>query len=163
MIEDLAYLVPVRVICELLGVPSADHEIFKGWSRDLARALDPEFMIPAEDTRERQMAAGNALRDYFEALIAERTHNPGNDMLSALITARSAGDKLTHGELLSTLSLLLIAGHETTVNLIGNGVLQFSRFPDQCGKLCADPSLSRSAVEEAFASTHLCRSPGASR
>jgi cytochrome P450 len=151
VIEELAYLVPVRVICELLGVPTADHEIFKGWSRDLARSLDPEFMIPTE-TRDRQMAAGLALWEYFEGLIAERTKRPGDDMLSALIGAQAAGDKLTHGELLSTLSLLLIAGHETTVNLIGNGMLQFSRFPDQWAALRrglpGDPALARTAVEE---------------
>ena len=147
VIEDFAYLIPVRVICELLGVPTKDHEIFKGWSRDLARSLDPEFMIGAEQ-QERQMAAGLALWEYFEGLIAERTANPGDDMLSALISAEASGDKLTHGELLSTLSLLLIAGHETTVNLIGNGFLQFSRFGEQYSKLVADPSLSRGAVEE---------------
>jgi cytochrome P450 len=147
VIEELAYLVPVRVICELLGVPTADHEVFKGWSRDLARSLDPEFMIPTE-TQERQMQAGLALWEYFEGLITERTKNPGDDMLSALIGAEAEGDKLTHGELLSTLSLLLIAGHETTVNLIGNGILQFSRYPDEWAKLVADPSLSRGAVEE---------------
>jgi cytochrome P450 len=147
VIEEFAYLVPVRVICELLGVPAADHEIFKDWSRELARGLDPEFMIPV-DTRQRQMAAGEQLMAYFEGLIAERTRNPGDDMLSALIQAEQAGDKLSHGELLSTLSLLLIAGHETTVNLIGNGILQFSRHPDQYARLCSDTTLARSAVEE---------------
>lgn len=146
-IEDLAYLVPVRVICELLGVPPADHEVFKDWSRQLARGLDPDFMIP-DDTRRQMMEAGEALRDYFEGLIAQRTRDPGDDMLSALIGAEQAGDKLSHGELLSTLALLLIAGHETTVNLIGNGLLQLNRHPDQYERLRADPSLSRSAVEE---------------
>ncbi len=147
VIEEFAYLVPVRVICELLGVPAADHEIFKDWSRELARGLDPEFMIPTE-TQERMNAAALALQNYFEELIQQRTADPGDDMLSALIQAEQSGEKLTHGELLSTLSLLLIAGHETTVNLIGNGVLQFSRHPEQYAKLCADPSLAKSAVEE---------------
>lgn len=147
VIEDLAYSVPVRVICELLGVPAADHQIFKDWSRDLARGLDPDFMIPA-DLRQRQMEASEALQQYFEGLIAERTRDPGDDMLSALIQAEQEGDKLSHGELLSTLGLLLIAGHETTVNLIGNGFLQLSRHPDQYAKLREDPSLARSAVEE---------------
>ncbi len=146
-IEELAYLVPVRVICELLGVPTVDHEIFKDWSRSLARGLDPDFMIP-EDTRRQMMDASEALREYFEGLIVQRTSDPGDDMLSALIHAEQEGDKLTHGELLATLGLLLIAGHETTVNLIGNGLLQFSRHPDQYAKLQKDPSLARSAVEE---------------
>lgn len=147
IVDDLAYLVPVRVICELLGIPTKDHERFKGWSRQLARGLDPDFMI-TDETRQEMMAAGEALREYFEELITERTHSPGDDMLSALIHAEQEGDKLTHGELLATLGLLLIAGHETTVNLIGNGILQFSRHPDQYAKLCDNPSLARSAVEE---------------
>jgi cytochrome P450 len=147
VVEDFAYLLPVRVICELLGVPGADNDIFKGWSRQLARGLDPDFMIPQE-TREQMMKAGEDLRAYFQELIAERTRNPGDDMLSALIHAREEGDKLSHEELLSTLGLLLIAGHETTVNLIGNGFLQFSRTPEQWGNLREDPSLARSAVEE---------------
>lgn len=146
-IEGLAYLVPVRVICELLGVPAVDHEIFKDWSRQLARGLDPDFMIPAE-TRKQMMDAGEALRAYFEGLIAERRKAPGDDMLSALVHAEQEGDTLTHEELLSTLSLLLIAGHETTVNLIGNGLLQFSRHPDQYRRLLDDPALARGAVEE---------------
>lgn len=147
VIEEFAYLVPVRVICELLGVPAQDHEIFKDWSRELARGLDPEFMIPTE-TVERMNAASQALMEYFESLIAERRRNSTDDMLSALIGAEDEGDKLTHGELLSTLSLLLIAGHETTVNLIGNGILQFSRHPGEYDKLRADLSLVRTAVEE---------------
>jgi cytochrome P450 len=93
-------------------------------------------------------ASGEALREYFEELIAERTNKPGDDMLSAMIEAEQEGEKLTHGELLSTLGLLLIAGHETTVNLIGNGLLQFSRHPDQYARLTADPSLRKGAVEE---------------
>jgi cytochrome P450 len=147
VIEEFAYLVPVRVICELLGVPAQDHEIFKDWSRELARGLDPEFMIPTE-TQERMNSASLALMNYFEGLIEERTKSPGDDMLSALIQAEQAGEKLTHGELLSTLALLLIAGHETTVNLIGNGVLQFSRHPGEYQKLCDEPTLAKSAVEE---------------
>lgn len=146
-IEEFAYLIPVRVICQLLGVPEADNEVFKGWSRDLARGLDPEFMLPP-DTRQRLMDASEAIRAYFEELIEERRAHPGDDMLSALIQAEQEGEKLTHGELLSTLGLLLIAGHETTVNLIGNGILQFSRHPDQYARLVADPSLAKGAVEE---------------
>jgi hypothetical protein len=147
VIEELAYLVPVRVICELLGVPTADHEIFKGWSRQLARGLDPDFMIPEEARRE-MLVAGEALREYFEKLIVERTKRPGDDMLSALIHAEQEGEKLSHSELLSTLGLLLIAGHETTVNLIGNGILQLSRHPDEYAKLLDDPAHARGAVEE---------------
>lgn len=147
VIEDFAYLLPVRVICEMLGVPTQDHEVFKDWSRQLARGLDPEFMLPQETVAKMQ-SASEALQSYFEGLIEQRRKTPGDDLLSALIGAEDAGDKLTHGELLSTLGLLLIAGHETTVNLIGNAVLQFSRHPGEYEKLCADPALCRSAIEE---------------
>jgi cytochrome P450 len=147
IVEDLAYPLPVRVICELLGVPHSDESVFKGWAHDLARALDPDFMIP-DDVRQRQEAGFQSLRSYFEQLVAERRKNPGDDMLSALIQAEDAGDRLTHEELLSTLGLLLIAGFETTVNLIGNSVLQLGRHPEQYAKLVADPSLARSTIEE---------------
>jgi cytochrome P450 len=147
VVEDLAYPLPVRVICELLGVPHADEKIFKDWAHDLARALDPDFMIP-DDVRKRQEEGFASLRAYFENLVAERRKNPGDDMLSALIQAEDAGDKLTHEELLSTLGLLLIAGFETTVNLIGNSVLQLGRHPEQYAKLTLDPSLARNAIEE---------------
>lgn len=156
VIEEFAYLVPVRVICELLGVPGEDHMTFRDWSRELARGLDPDFMIPQE-TRQRQMAAGEALQAYFEDLIERRRSDPGDDMLSALIAAEAPDpsgrrpiqeNKLSHGELLSTLGLLLIAGHETTVNLIGNAILQLSRHPGEFARLHEDPSLSKSCVEE---------------
>jgi cytochrome P450 len=147
LIDEFAYLVPVKVICELLGIPPEDHEVFRENSRILTRGLDPDFMVNAED-REKMMAASKVLDDYFEALIAERTRNPGDDMLSALIQVEQEGEKLTHQELRTTLGLLLIAGHETTVNLIGNGILQLSRHPDEYSKLCADPSLAKGAVEE---------------
>jgi cytochrome P450 len=147
-VEEFAYLVPVKVICLLLGVPEADNDQFKAWSRQLARGLDPDFMLD-EETRSGMEASGEALRDYFEELIAERTKAPGDDMLSAMIQAEQEGEKLTHGELLSTLGLLLIAGHETTVNLIGNGLLQFSRHMDQYEKLRTDPGVNKKgAVEE---------------
>jgi cytochrome P450 len=146
-IDEFAYLVPVKVICELLGVPPEDHEVFRENSRILTRGLDPDFMVSAED-RQKMLAASKVMDDYFEELIADRTRNPGDDMLSALIQVEQQGDKLTHQELRTTLGLLLIAGHETTVNLIGNGILQFSRHPDEYRKLREDPSLARGAVEE---------------
>jgi cytochrome P450 len=147
-VEEFAYLVPVKVICLLLGVPEADNDQFKAWSRQLARGLDPDFMLD-DDTRKNMEASGEALREYFEGLIAQRSKTPGDDMLSAMIAAEQEGEKLTHGELLSTLGLLLIAGHETTVNLIGNGLLQFSRHPDEYAKLRSDVrGLRKGAVEE---------------
>src|SRR4029077_12395637 len=97
------------------------------------------------DRRER---AASAFVEYFQQLIAERRRQPREDLLTALITAEDEGNKLSGKELLSTLILLLVAGHETTVNLIANGVLAFCRNPDQLARVRDDPALARSAVEE---------------
>ena len=148
VIEDYAYPLPVRVICEMLGVPVADHERFKGWSLDLARGLDA-ILLPADsDVGRRSVTARHALGEYFRGLIAERRAAPREDLLSALIAAEEAGDRLSEPELLATCILLLVAGHETTVNLIGNGTLALLRHPDQLRRLRADPGLIGSAVEE---------------
>jgi cytochrome P450 len=147
VIEDFAYPTPVRVICEMLGVPAEDHETFKGWSRELARSLDPEEVLPP-DVVERRQASLDAFAEYFRGLIERRRLEPRDDLLSALIAAEEAGDKLTEPELVSTCILLLVAGHETTVNLIGNGTLALLRSPDQLERLRKEPSLARSAVEE---------------
>jgi cytochrome P450 len=147
LVEDLAYPLPVQVISELLGVPPEDHERFKGWSRDLARGLDPDFILPPE-VLERRKEAIDAFSAYFLELIAERRRVPQDDLLSALVAAEDEGDRLTEQELLSTCTLLLVAGHETTVNLIANGTLALLRHPDQLQRLRQEPSLARSAVEE---------------
>ena len=147
LVADLAYPLPVRVICELLGVPVEDQARFRGWSADLARSLDPYPTIP-EDVERRMNEAVRELVAYFDELIDRRRDDPRNDLLSALIGAEEAGDQLTHGELNATCRLLLIAGHETTVNLIANGMLALLRHPDQLSRLREDPSLGVPAVEE---------------
>jgi cytochrome P450 len=147
IVEEFAYLVPVQVICEMLGVPVKDHELFKDWSKELARSLDPEEFLP-QDVIERRQKAVESFGEYFGGLVAEHKANPRDDLLSALIAAEEAGDKLSEAELLATSILLLVAGHETTVNLIGNGTLALLRHPDQLALLRSDPSLARSAVEE---------------
>jgi cytochrome P450 len=147
LVEDFAYLVPVQIISELLGVPPEDHERFKGWSRDLARGLDPDFILPPEVVEKRK-AAIDAFSAYFLELIAERRRVPEDDLLSALVAAEDAGDRLTERELLSTCTLLLVAGHETTVNLIANGTLALLRHPDELRRLRDDPSIARTAVDE---------------
>jgi len=147
VIEELAYPLPVRVITEMLGVPHEDHETFKGWSKELAGALDPDFATP-DDVLDRRERAASAFVEYFQSLIAERRRQPRDDLLTALITAEEEGHKLSEKELLSTLILLLVAGHETTVNLIANGVLAFCRHPDQLRRLHDDPTLVRTTVEE---------------
>ncbi len=148
LIEHFAYPLPVIVICEMLGVPVEDHERFKGWGLDIARGLDAILLPPDSDVGRRAVAGRRALAEYFRDLIAERRAAPRADMLSALIAAEEAGDKLSEDELLATCILLLVAGHETTVNLIGNGTLALLRHPDQLRRLRDNPGLIGTAVEE---------------
>jgi cytochrome P450 len=148
VIEEFAYPIPVNVICEMMGVPVKDHERFKGWSLDIARGLDSIWLPPDSEIPRRSAAARHAISDYFRELIAERRASARGDLLSALIAAEEAGDKLNEEELLATCILILIAGHETTVNLIGNGVLALLRHPAELGRLRVTPGLITSAVEE---------------
>lgn len=148
LVEEFAYPLPVRVICEMLGVPVKDHERFKAWGLDIARGLDAIMLPPDSEVGQRSVSGRRALADYFRELIAERRAAPRDDMLSALIAAEEAGDKLNEEELLATCILLLVAGHETTVNLIGNGTLALLRHPDQLRKLRERPGLIGTAVEE---------------
>jgi cytochrome P450 len=147
LLAALAAPLPVIVISELLGVPPADHDRFEGWSHAMARGLDPDFLLAA-DVREQQARARVEFRDYFRDLAARRRTDPGDDLLSALVAVTDAGDTLSEDELLATCTLLLIAGHETTTNLIGNGVLALLRHPAQRAALVADPSLVDGAIEE---------------
>ena len=148
LIEEFAYPIPVNVICEMLGVPVDDHERFKGWSLDIARGLDSIWLPPDSEIPRRSAAARHAISDYFRELIAQRRASPRGDLLSALIAAEEAGDKLNEEELLATCILILIAGHETTVNLIGNGVLALLRNPEELRRLRETPGLITTAVEE---------------
>jgi pimeloyl-[acyl-carrier protein] synthase len=148
VIEDLAYPVPVRVICEMLGVPPSDQEVFRHWSADIARSLDAALFPADSSIVTRGQEAGDALREYFRSLIAVRRKHPQPDLLSALIAAEEQGDKLSEAELLSTCVLLLIAGHETTVNLIGNGLLALLQHPVELRALADDPALIQTGVEE---------------
>src|SRR5262245_51636913 len=148
LIEDFAYPLPVIVICELLGVPVADHERFRRWGLDIARGLDGILLPPDSEVHERSAASRRALIDYFRELIAERRTSPRADLLSGLIAAEEVGDRLSEQELLATCVLLLVAGHETTVNLLGNGTLALLRHPDQLRRLRDDPGLIAGAVEE---------------
>ena len=148
LIEEFAYPIPVNVICEMLGVPVEDHERFKGWSLDIARGLDSILLPPDSDVPKRSATSRTALADYFRELIAKRRASPRADLLSGLIAAEEAGDKLSEHELLATCILLLVAGHETTVNLIGNGTLALLRHPDQLRRLRENPGLIGTAVEE---------------
>ena len=145
LLGDLAYPLPVAVICELLGVPAADRRQFRAWSAAAARLLDGEL---PEDALAQGVEAVAGFVAYFGELLGDRRRHPAGDLLSALVAAEEAGDRLTLEELQATVVLLFVAGHETTVNLIGNGVLALLRHPDQLRRLRADPGLGRLAVEE---------------
>ena len=145
VIEDLAYPLPVIVIAEMMGAPPEDREQFKQWSRPLAKMIDP--FVTDEQMKAAAMAA-MAFVQYLVVLIEERRANPRNDVLSAMVAAEEEGDKLEVPELLANFILLLIAGHETTMNLIGNGLTALFAHPDQLAALRDEPDLAKNAVEE---------------
>ncbi|OJZ73663.1 cytochrome [Mycobacterium paraffinicum] len=150
VVEDFAYPLPVAVICRLLGVPLDDEPQFSRASALLAQALDPFSTItgvPPAVANERQQA-GAWLRAYFHGLIERRRSQPGDDLLSGLIAVEESGDQLTEDEIVATCNLLLIAGHETTVNLIGNAVLAMLRSPGEWTALGADSGRASAIVEE---------------
>jgi cytochrome P450 len=134
-----AFPLPITVICELLGIPVADRDDFRAWSATiLSNTATPEVF----------MADATAMVGYFRALLAAKRRQPADDLLSALILARDEGDGLREDELVSMVFLLLVAGHETTVNLIASGMLALLLNPGQLARLRADPGLIGSAVEE---------------
>jgi len=150
VIGDLAYPLPVAVICRLLGVPLEDEPMFSQASGLLAQALDPFVAItgaPSGKFKER-MQAVQWLRGYFHELIERRRSDPGDDLLSGLIAVEESGDQLTEEEIVSTCNLVLIAGHETTVNLIANAILAMLRHPEQWAALGADAGRASAVVEE---------------
>jgi cytochrome P450 len=144
-ITDFAYPLPITVIAEMLGVPSSDRDFFRDASSKIAVALGP-ITDPAVGLN--ALEGRNQLVGYFNDLIPKRKGDPRDDLISAMLAAEEAGDFLSHGELLAMLLLLLVAGHETTVNLIGNGLLALLRNPEQAERLRTDESIERSAIEE---------------
>jgi len=146
LIADFAFPLPVMVIAHMLGVPLDDTGQFKRWSDDLATFVGSAQMTP--DKRARAQAAVKALEGLFGEIFAARRKNPGEDLISGLIAASDEEGGLSDEQLLATCVLLLFAGHETTMNLIGNGFYHFSRNPDVLARLVADPGLTSSAVEE---------------
>jgi cytochrome P450 len=145
VIEDFAYPLPVTVIAEMLGIPEADRHEFKRWSRQIAPILDP---IISDEVFFQVAEAGLALAVYFDEIVATRRANPEDDLITELIRAEDEGDRLTPEELRATLILLLVAGHETTMNLIGNGLLALLRNPAEAARLRTDPSLAKTATDE---------------
>ena len=145
LMEAVAKPLPVIVIAEMLGVPPEDRARFRGWSDRRARILEPTI---SQTEREDAVRAADALDAYFAPIVEERRADPQDDILSGLAQAEEEGDRLDEREMLTMLRLLLIAGNETTVNLIGNGMLALLRHPEQLQRLRDDPSLIPSAVEE---------------
>ena len=145
LMEAVAKPLPVIVIAEMLGIPPEDRAQFAVWSDQRARILEPTL---SPDERETADAAMRSLDEYLMPIISARRVDPKDDIISALAQAEEEGDKLTEREVLIMLRLLLVAGNETTTNLIGNGVLALLRHPDQLAALREDPALIPSAVEE---------------
>jgi cytochrome P450 len=146
VVRDIAIPLPVIVIAEVLGVPLSDRDSFKAWSTDVANSLGGPFQPP--DVLDRARRSSNEIADYFREQIALRRKAPRDDLLSALCAAEEQGDLLSEDELIATCILLLVAGNETTTNLIGNGMLALLNHPDQRRRLQADPALIESAVDE---------------
>ncbi|WP_197376484.1 cytochrome P450 [Mycolicibacterium baixiangningiae] len=150
VVADLAYPLPVAVICRLLGVPLEDEPRFSSASALLAQSLDPFLTVTGQAAQgsEQRLEAGLWLRGYLRELIAKRRVEPRDDLISGLIAAEEAGDQLTEDEIVATCNLLLVAGHETTVNLIANAILAMLRHPGQWAKLAADPQRVSAVAEE---------------
>jgi cytochrome P450 len=136
LLDAFAFPLPVTVICELVGLPTGDRDSFRAWTDAILSGSDPSG------------SAASAMAGYLGSMLASRREDPADDMVTALIMARDNEDRLSEEELVSMLWLLLSAGHETTVNLIGNGTLALLTHPDSLKRLREDPSLLPSAVEE---------------
>ncbi|MGB0969370.1 MAG: cytochrome P450 [Mycobacterium sp.] len=149
-VAGLAYPLPVAVICRLLGVPLADEPEFSAASALLAQSLDPFVSVTgsAGGGAEERLQAGLWLREYLRQLIAERRRNIGDDLMSGLIQVEESGDQLTEEEIVATCNLLLVAGHETTVNLIANAILALLRDPVWWTALATDPAQAGAVIEE---------------
>ena len=144
LIHDVAEPLPAIVIAELLGVPVEDHRQFRQWSS----AMINGFASPSAEARATGAEAARQIFDYLADIIAARRRAPREDLISAMIAAQEERDALTDAELLATGNLLLLAGHETTTNLIGNGTLALLREPDQWERLCNERALLPTAIEE---------------
>jgi cytochrome P450 len=145
LMEGLAQPLPVIVIAELLGVPSEDRDRFKRWSNAIAQTTS---LLQSETVRDDAREALRELVDYFNVIVAERRRAPREDLLSALVQAEDEGRQLAHDEVLAFAILLLVAGNETTTNLIGNGALALIEHPEQQDALRARPELRGQATEE---------------
>jgi len=142
LIGDFAYPLPLTVISEMLGIPLADRDNFREWSQAAVSFTPDDRANPEVTAKMIEFIA------YLRRLVTEKRSNPGDDLLSGLVLAEAEGDKLSENELLSMIFLLIVAGHETTVNLIGNGMLALFEHPQQRARLQEDQNLLKTAIEE---------------
>ena len=142
LINDFAYPLPITVISEMLGIPKEDRRQFRTWTQVMVNTGEQNLQESL-----RTSAIGEFL-GYIKSLLDEKRAHPGNDLTSSLVQVEENGDALSENELISMIFLLIVAGHETTVNLIGNGTLALLQHPDQMHRLQHDPSLVPSAIEE---------------
>ncbi|XVQ06590.1 cytochrome P450 [Spirillospora sp. CA-255316] len=147
LLEALAYPLPLTMVCELLGVPADAHEAIRSMSGGIARGLDPDALLSPEELAARTRSV-HEFTEFFGDLVEQRRARPQDDLITALVQAEAAGVRMTTTELLGTLLILVVAGHETTVNLIGNGVLALIRDPGQFDLLRAEPALAAAAADE---------------
>jgi len=145
VVSDLAYPLPVIAIADLLGVPSDDHARFRGWVGRLVQLLDP---FQGSGGAKPMIQATREIFDYFRGLLDARRADPKDDLLTAMLAAEQDGERIGPIDLLALSSLLLVAGHETTSNLIASSVHLLLRFPDERKRLQDDPGLMPSAVDE---------------
>ena len=146
VMNDYALIVPAQIISEMLDMPTKDMDQLRDWSHAITPGLDP-FITPEEEAA--ADAAGRAMTEYVEQVMADkRATGGGEDIFAKLLAAEDAGEVLDDEEVLAQVLLLYIAGHETTRNLIGNGLVHLFRFPDQLERLRSDPALDANAIEE---------------
>lgn len=147
LIADYAFPIPFAIISRLLGLPGSDEGLVRDWSRDMTESLEP---ILSDDQLRDAAVAAQAMRDYLDDRVAEKRADPGDDIISELIAVEEEGDRMDEKELVTMLILLFVAGHETTVNLIGNGTLALLRNPEQLARLrdSTDPAFDVNAIDE---------------
>ena len=145
IVKQLAFPLPFDVISEMLGMPESDKDQIAAWSGTIVKSLDPMLAL---DSYAEIRAASDAMNAHIDEVIRWKRENPGDDLLTALIAAEEGGDRLTPAELRDQVNLLFIAGHETTVNLIGTGIYELLRHPEQAAIWRGDPELDATAVDE---------------
>ncbi len=149
LVEALAYPLPVIAIAEIIGIPAEDRAQFKRWSDVAVQGLGNALFVPPTAARLEQVnAMFSEMSGYFSTLAEARRRAPREDLLTGLVQAEVEGSRLTHAEMIRMLVLLLVAGNETTTNLIGNAVLELLAHPDALARLRAEPALLPSAIEE---------------